>query len=129
VVKARSKSEPIESRLDSVFGALSDPTRRSIVLRLCVGSATVSELSEPFAMSLPAVSKHLSVLQQAGIVRRERDGRAQRCYLEPAALETASQFIDRTRAFWESTLDELASYLEQEAAPVRPSGRSKVRGR
>lgn len=101
-----------EERLDAVFAALSDGTRRRIVARLAEGPASVTELSLPFAMSLPAVSKHLRVLEGAKLLRRERDGRFQRCYLEPAALEDAAAFIDRYRAFWEDTLDELAKYVE-----------------
>jgi DNA-binding transcriptional ArsR family regulator len=101
-----------DERLDAVFGALADPTRRRILTRLSQGVASVSELAEPFEMSLPAVSKHLSVLERAGLVRRERDGRIQRCYLEGRPLEAASEFIEHYRIFWENTLEDLAHYLE-----------------
>jgi len=103
-----------DERLDAVFSALSDPTRRRIIARLSQGTASVGELAEPFAMSLPAVSKHLSVLERAGLVRRERDGRMQRCHLDARPLEAAGEFVEHYRIFWESTLDQLAQYLEEE---------------
>ncbi len=110
-----------ETRLDAVFSALSDGTRRRIVARLAEGSASVTELAEPFAMSLPAVSKHLRVLENAKLLRRERDGRFQRCHFEPRALEDASAFIDRYRTFWEDTLEELARYVEKPPVPPKTS--------
>jgi DNA-binding transcriptional ArsR family regulator len=113
---ARTSTAPgfDDERLNAVFGALSDPTRRRIIARLSQGVATVGELAEPFAMSLPAVSKHLSVLERAGLVRRERDGRIQRCHLDGRPLEAAGEFIEHYRTFWQNTLDELAQYLEDE---------------
>jgi DNA-binding transcriptional ArsR family regulator len=108
-----------EARLDAVFSALSDGTRRRIVARLADGPASVTELAEPFDLSLPAVSKHLRVLEDARLLRRERDGRFHRCYLQPAALEDAATFIDRYRSFWEDTLDELAAYVEAKPQPQR----------
>ena len=102
-----------EARLDAVFSALSDGTRRRIVARLAEGPASVTELAEPFAMSLPAVSKHLRVLESARLLRRERDGRFHRLYLQPSALEDAATFIERYRTFWEDTLDQLAAYVEE----------------
>jgi DNA-binding transcriptional ArsR family regulator len=101
-----------DERLDAVFSALADPTRRRIIARLSAGPASVGELAEPFSISLPAVSKHLSVLERAGLVRRERDGRIQRCQLDARPLEAASEFIERYRTFWEDSLDQLAQYLE-----------------
>jgi DNA-binding transcriptional ArsR family regulator len=101
-----------DERLNTVFAALSDPTRRRIITRLSRGTASVGELAEPFEMSLPAVSKHLSVLERAGLIQRERDGRIQRCQLDARPLEAASEFIERYRIFWESSLDQLAEYLE-----------------
>jgi DNA-binding transcriptional ArsR family regulator len=101
-----------ESRLDAIFAALSDRTRRAIITRLAKGPATAGELAQPFAMSLPAVSKHLRVLEQAGLLRRERDGRLHNCHLDPRPLERAEALIADYRAFWEGTLAELASYLE-----------------
>jgi DNA-binding transcriptional ArsR family regulator len=99
-------------KLDAVFSALGDPTRRSILTRLASGPASVTELAEPFAMTLPAVSKHLGVLERAGLMRREREGWYHRCYLEPRPLESAAAFLGRYQPFWESTLDELARYVE-----------------
>src|SRR4051812_31281650 len=108
--RAASIDDP---RLDAVFSALADPTRRRILARLSKGSATVGEIAEPFAMSLPAVSKHLVVLERAGLLRRERDGRIHHLHLDARPLEGAGAFIERYRAFWGETLDELARYLEE----------------
>lgn len=101
-----------ESELDAVFAALADRTRRAIVARLAHGSATVGELAQPFAMSLPAVSKHLRVLEQAGLLKRERSGRVHHCRLDPRPLEQAGALISDYRAFWENKLAELASFIE-----------------
>jgi len=101
-----------DARLDAVFGALSDATRRSILAQLAGGPKLVSQLAEPFSISLPAICKHLDVLERGGLLRRERDGRLSRCYLEARALETAGEFIDHYRAFWSETLDSLATYVE-----------------
>ncbi len=101
-----------ERVLDAVFAALSDPTRRQILARLSEGEATVGELAEPFSISLPAISKHLRVLERAGLLRRERDGRVHRCSLDGRPLEAADQFITRYRVFWESSLEELARFVE-----------------
>ena len=97
--------------LDKVFGALSNATRRSIVNRLSEGPATVTELARPLDMSLNAVSKHLKVLEQAGIIRREVQGRVHRLYLTPAALEAADQWVTHYRRFWEARLDSLLAWL------------------
>ena len=99
--------------LDAVFGALADRTRRSILARLAEGPASVGELARPFDISLPAVSKHLKVLERAGLLARDRFGRVHRCRLHPAAMTEAEHWIARTRAFWEGRLDGLARYLEE----------------
>lgn len=99
--------------LDQVFGALSDPTRRAVVDRLAHRDATVSELAAPFAMSLPAVSKHLRVLEDAGLILRERNGRAYVCRLRPARMRTATSWLARHRAFWTTQFDSLARYLQK----------------
>lgn len=99
-------------KLDAVFHALSDSTRRRMVQRLLHGSRSVSELAAPFSISLAAISKHLDVLEDAGVVRRERDGRFQRCHLAPNALDGARDFVEHYRSFWESSLDQLAELLE-----------------
>jgi DNA-binding transcriptional ArsR family regulator len=111
-----------ESKLDAVFSALADPTRRRILARLARGPASVTELAEPFDMTLPAVSKHLRVLERAGLMLRERDGWYHRCRLDARPLEGAVSFLARYRPFWEGTLDSLAEYVE--GAPGKPrSGR------
>jgi DNA-binding transcriptional ArsR family regulator len=101
------------STLDAVFSALGDGTRRALLARLSRGHATITELAEPFSMTLAAVSKHLRVLERAGLVRRERDGWYHNCYLEAGPLEEAAAFLARYRPFWESTLDGLARYVEK----------------
>lgn len=102
------------AQLDAVFTALADPTRRRILQRLLRGEATVGELAEPLPMSLPAVSKHLRILEEAGLLCRERDGRTHRLSLNAAPLRTAREFIEQYRVFWEETMEQLARYLEDE---------------
>jgi DNA-binding transcriptional ArsR family regulator len=103
------------SRLDAVFTALADPTRRKIIARLAKGPVTLSELAQPLPMSIPAVHKHLAVLERAKLVKRERDGRVARMHLNPRALRPAARFIDHYRVFWEDTLDQLAKFVEDDA--------------
>jgi DNA-binding transcriptional ArsR family regulator len=98
--------------LDATFGALADPTRRALLARLAQGEATVTELAKPFDVSLPAVSKHLRVLESAGLLQREIDGRVHRCRLAAEPMKDASAWIEKYRAFWESQFDVLARYLE-----------------
>jgi DNA-binding transcriptional ArsR family regulator len=100
-------------KLDAVFHALADSTRRRIVQRLLHGPRSVSELAAPFSISLAAVSKHLDVLETAGVVRRERDGRFQRCHLTPSALDDAWDFVEHYRSFWQGNLEQLAEYVER----------------
>jgi DNA-binding transcriptional ArsR family regulator len=102
--------------LDATFGALSDPTRRAILARLALGEATVSELAEPFAMSLPAVLKHLGTLEQAGLVAAQKDGRVRRCRLETTPLEGVLSWVERYKPFWEERFDALDSYLRATGA-------------
>jgi DNA-binding transcriptional ArsR family regulator len=109
-----------QTRLDAVFGALADPTRRAIVARLAKGDTTVSELAHPFPMSLPAVGKHLTVLERAQMVERWRDGRVRRVRLVPAAMRHAGAWLDTYRELWESHLDRLAAHLG-EPVEDRPS--------
>lgn len=103
-----------EQTLDRVFTALADPTRRAILARLTSGEATVGELAEPFEMSRPAVSKHLDVLQRAGLVHRVADGRVNRCHLDGEPLRDAMQWMETYRTFWEGQLDALARYFDTE---------------
>jgi DNA-binding transcriptional ArsR family regulator len=102
-----------EAGLDRTFGALADRTRRAILGRLASGEATVGELARPFRVSRPAISKHLRVLEQAGLVRRERDGRISRCALDAAALKEAAEWMNTYRVFWTGRLDALADYMER----------------
>lgn len=101
-------------QLDLTFGALADPTRRAILDRLVHGRATVGELAQPFNVSRPAISKHLRVLEKAGLVRRERDGRLSRCGLEAAPMKDASDWVDQYRRFWDKQLDQLVHYFERD---------------
>lgn len=98
-------------QLSLIFGALADPTRRAILARLAEGEATVNELAEPFAMTLPAVSKHLKVLERAGLISRGREAQWRPCRLEAQSLREASDWVDRYRRFWESSYDKLDSHL------------------
>jgi len=101
--------------LDATFGALADPTRRAILARLARGEAMVTELAAPFAMSLPAISKHLRVLESAGLLLREIKGRVHRCRLAADPMKDAAAWIAQYRAFWESQFDALEKYLEATA--------------
>jgi len=102
--------------LDRVFACLADPTRREILERLSTGDRTISELAAGFDMSLPAVSKHVRVLERAGLARIRREGRARRTTLVAAPLHEARAWIERYRRFWEFQLDQLAEYLEDDTS-------------
>jgi len=103
--------------LDSTFAALSDPTRRGILARLArQGETSVSDLAAPYKMSLPAVSKHLRVLEHAGLVARQKDGRVHRCRLRAEPMKDAAAWIEHYRQFWQMQLDSLARYLEDSAS-------------
>jgi DNA-binding transcriptional ArsR family regulator len=104
-----------EAVLDTTFAALSDVTRRGILARLVQGETSVSELAAPYSMSLPAVSKHLRVLEDAGLVKRHKDGRVHRCRLVAEPMKDAAEWIERYRQFWEHQFDALADYLEEES--------------
>jgi DNA-binding transcriptional ArsR family regulator len=108
--------------LSHTFAALSDPTRRAILARLANGEAAVTELAEPFAVSLPAISRHLRVLHQAGLIERRVDAQRRVCRLQPERLREAADWIELYRRFWESRFDQLAEYLEQ----TRPNARTKA---
>jgi DNA-binding transcriptional ArsR family regulator len=101
-----------DDQLDATFAALADSTRRSILARLTTGEATVNELAQPFSISLQAVSKHLKVLERAGLITRGRDAQWRPARLEPAPLEDASAWIDENRQAWESRLDALGDVIE-----------------
>jgi DNA-binding transcriptional ArsR family regulator len=108
------------ARLDRTFGALVDPTRRAILARLeRVGEATVSDLAEPFAIKLPAVMKHLDVLDGAGLIRRSKAGRIVTVRLQPEPMREAIDWLKRYERFWQSSLDRLAAYAETKEAQTR----------
>lgn len=101
------------THLDATFAALSDPTRRAILARLAKGEATVMELAEPFAMTQPAISKHLKVLEKAGLIRRDRDAQRRPSRLEPKRLAEASAWLDQYRQFWEASFARLDTVLDE----------------
>jgi DNA-binding transcriptional ArsR family regulator len=105
------------STLDRTFAALADPTRRRILAHLARGDRCVTHLAKPHDMSLPAVSKHLRVLEKAGLLRRRRYGRVHEMQLEARPLKQAAQWVEGYRKFWEGSLDRLAEYLEQQNRP------------
>ena len=100
-------------RLSSTFAALADPTRRAILARLASGEKSVNDLAEPFELSLPAVSKHLKVLETAGLISRGRDAQWRPCRLEAAPLKDISNWVERYRKFWEESFDRLDVYLRE----------------
>src|SRR5438105_14801257 len=103
----------IDDQLSNTFAALADPTRRAILARLAAGEAAVTELAEPFDMSLPAVSKHLKVLERAGLIARTRDAQWRPCHLAAGPLKEVAEFIDHYRRFWEESFDRLDAYLRE----------------
>ena len=116
-------------RLSLTFAALADPTRRAILSRLATGDASVTELAQPFDMSLPAVSKHLRVLQKAGLVTRTRDAQWRPVKLAPAPLRGVAEWVDRYREMWEQRFDRLDHYLRdlQSAEPAAKARKRKRR--
>ena len=111
VATATRSDHLAEPDLDAMFAALADPTRRSIVARLTKGEATVNELAEPFAMSLQAVSRHIHVLERAGVISRGRQRQTRPCRLEVDAFRTATDWIDDQRKVWSERLDRLGDHL------------------
>jgi DNA-binding transcriptional ArsR family regulator len=111
-------------RLSATFAALADPTRRAILARLALGEASVSALAEPFHISAPAVTKHLKVLENAGLISRGRQAQWRPCKLEAAPLQEAAGFIEQYRQFWEQRFDRLDSYLQQLQAQEKKNGRA-----
>lgn len=100
-------------RLSTTFSALADPTRRAILARLALGETSVTELAEPFDMSLPAISKHIKVLERAGLIARGRDAQWRPCRIEPAALKHVDDWLEDYRRFWEQSFDRLEHYLHK----------------
>jgi DNA-binding transcriptional ArsR family regulator len=121
--------------LDTTFSALADPTRRAILARLARGETTVQDLAEPFAMSLPAISKHLKVLERAGLISRSREAQWRPCRIEPRALKDVDDWLDHYRRFYDESFDRLDSYLKtlqgkqpRKATPTRGSKKESGHG-
>lgn len=108
------KKKSSDDRLDLVFHAISDRTRRALLARLAKGPVMITELARPFSMSLPGVAKHIRVLERARLVSRAVDGRVHRCSFAPEPLQEAQRWLDHYRSFWTDTLDGLARYAEKE---------------
>jgi DNA-binding transcriptional ArsR family regulator len=117
-------------RLSTTFAALADPTRRAILARLSIGETSVTELAEPFRMSLPAVSKHLKVLERAGLIARGREAQWRPCRLDPQGLKSVDGWLEHYRRFFDESLDRLDDYLRElqaeEAKPARKSRRKRA---
>jgi DNA-binding transcriptional ArsR family regulator len=112
-------------RLDATFAALADPTRRAILARLASGEASVTELAQPFAMSQPAISKHLKVLERAGLISRGRDAQRRPCRIEARALADANGWLERYRQFWEASFERLDALLDELHTEEKKPGRPK----
>jgi len=113
--------------LSTTFAALADPTRRAMLARLSKGEATVTELAAPFDLSLPAISKHLKVLERSGLISRGRQAQFRPCHLEPSALEVAVDWIDRNRQVWTERFDRLEQHLRDLQAPTPSASKGKKR--
>src|SRR5579859_5346105 len=112
-------------RLSTMFGALADPTRRAILARLALGETTVAELAKPFDISGPAISKHLKVLEHAGLITRGREAQWRPCRIEPSALKTVDDWLEEYRRLWEERFDRLDAYLLQLQGKEKKNGRKK----
>ena len=118
-----------QPQLDATFAALADPTRRAILARLATGAATVGELAEPFDMSLPAVSRHLRVLNDAGLIQRHTEAQWRRCELRGEGFKSAADWIEFYRRFWEESFDRLDAFLKRTAPPKTMPAKPVKRGR
>src|SRR6188474_2622681 len=112
-----------QDHLDATFAALADPTRRAILARLALGETSVTELAKPFDMSLPAISKHLKVLERAGLIARGREAQWRPCRLEASPLKEVADFAEGYRAIWEQRFNRLETYLQQLNAKEKKHGR------
>jgi len=117
----------MQDAMSSTFSALGDPTRRAILARLALGETSVTELAEPFEMSMPAVSKHLRVLERAGLIERSREAQFRPCKLKPEPLKQAWGWIGDYRQFWEESFDRLDAYLQKLQAEQKKGKRKKSR--
>jgi DNA-binding transcriptional ArsR family regulator len=114
----------MEDHLSTTFAALADPTRRAILARLALGETSVTELAEPFEMSMPAISKHLKVLERAGLIARGREAQWRPCRLEAAPLRDIASWVEHYRRFWEESFDRLDTYLHELQNP-KPKNQEK----
>jgi DNA-binding transcriptional ArsR family regulator len=127
--RTHGRNDARQERLDRVFSALADRTRRAMLDRLAAGPARVTELAAPFAMSLPAVSRHLKLLEEARLVERRVDGRVHHCSLSGEALQDVEGWLQQYRSFWQGSLKSLARYMESgRGKPHRPSKSQPRRG-
>jgi DNA-binding transcriptional ArsR family regulator len=110
------------TNLNDTFAALADPTRRAILARLALGEASVNELAEPFALSQPAISKHIKVLEQAGLISRSRDAQRRPCKLEPERLRDIAEWLEHYRRFWSESFDRLDEHLRNVQAKGKRNG-------
>ena len=117
----------MRDQLSATFAALADPTRRAILARLSKGEAPVTELAEPFEMSLPAISKHLKVLERAGLIARGREAQWRPCRLEAGPLKNAAKWLEHYRRFWEQSFDRLEEYLREVQKKEKKNARDKHR--
>ena len=117
----------LSDRLDATFAALADPTRRAILARLASGEASVNDLAKPFKMSQPAISKHLKVLERAGLIARGRDAQRRPCRLEPQRLKQAAEWLGTYRQFWEASYSRLDDYLNDLQTKEKPRDRKHTR--
>ena len=114
-------------RLSTTFAALADPTRRAILARLALGETSVTELAQPFDMSLPAISKHLKVLEGAGLIARGREAQWRPCRIEGTALKDVDNWLERYRRFWDESFDRLDDYLRELQADEKTRGRKRTK--
>lgn len=119
----------MSDHLSSTFAALADPTRRAILARLALGETSVTELAEPFAMSLPAISRHLKVLEQAGLITRGREAQWRPCRLDAKPLREIADWVEYYRKFWEESFHRLENYLQKLQQKEKKHGRRKNRSR
>jgi DNA-binding transcriptional ArsR family regulator len=118
-------SAMVSDALDLTFAALADPTRRAMLARLTKGEANVSDLAEPFALSQPAISKHLKVLERAGLISRSRAAQTRPCRLEAARLQDVAQWVSSYRALWEHSFDRLDAFLQSKTTTSTPTPKGK----
>jgi DNA-binding transcriptional ArsR family regulator len=115
----------MDDHISTTFSALADPTRRAILARLTLGETSVTDLASPFEMSMPAISRHLKVLEKAGLIARGREAQWRPCKLKPEPLKYAADWLDEYRRFWDESFDRLGQYLQELQAKEKKRGRKK----